>query len=120
MITIDITGIDHGILFTLLHNGSKAVRMGKLHEIPNMTIEQGKAIWDKGGPWSPTRGTRVPGEWPVKLDYVFGRPIKVTLHEKTLDWADAYDNDTGPDDDIPNPGHCQRVVDEARRLTKVP
>lgn len=78
---IDITGIDKAELLAALHNGTRALGMGVLHDIGrNMTKEEAAQFV---GPDQPTR-----------FDYFFGRPLKVDIGGDEL-YVGLYDRDAG-------------------------
>lgn len=104
---IDIKGLDKAELIQALHAGTRAVGMGVLHDRGPITVEQARAVLGGEGP-SGTNGPS-PRDGVVHLDYVAGRPIKVTLKGDALIGAWLYDRDS-PDGE----GSCQRVVDSVR------
>lgn len=85
---IDIKGLDKAAVLMALHNGTRPLGMGMLHNIGNMTIEQARKGIERCG---------------MSWDYCHGRPLKVDISGNSFDeWA--YDRDAGQ-------GAAQRAID---------
>lgn len=96
--TINIAGIDRVELFMALHNRATPLGLGFLHALPgDMTREQGEVLLARYGK---------PGA-DVSLDYVLGRPIKVSFIGDELRFEAGFDRDHGE-------GACAEVVKELR------
>lgn len=91
---IDITGIDKAALLAELHNGSRAMGMGALHDISrDMTTEEARVIITAGD----DRRRMFPGagiKRELYFDYVQGRPLKADLSGDEFNPA-LYDRDNG-------------------------
>lgn len=79
MQAIDITGIDKARLLKALHDNTRAMGMGALHDLK-------AAIDSVPKPYHPAIG--------LYFDYFHGRPLKVRLDGDTLD-VRLYDRDAG-------------------------
>lgn len=94
---IDITGIDRAELLTALHNGTKSIGLGVLHDRGDITVEQVQSdIDDNNGSFN--------------FDYYRGRPIKVFVRRSEpniLCRIDLYDRDSAP-------GRCKAIVESLR------
>lgn len=99
MSTIDINGIDKAKLLAALHNNTRALGMGFLHDKGPMSEEEAREIIA-----SCDNGLSI-----MWFDYVRGRPLKVGLKEGELLRADLYDRDAPGGE-----GSCQRIVDSLR------
>lgn len=95
---IDISGIDKAKLLAALHNGTAPQGLGFLQARGQMNETEAKQF---------ITTTRADGI--IHLDYVQGRPIKVTLDGNTLRRASLYDRDAPG-----GAGSCQRIVDSLR------
>lgn len=92
---IDIKGLDRVEVLRALYMGTRPMGMGILHDQPaGLTREEAKAHL--------ARCERPDGS--ARLDYVAGRPIKVTFRGDTIESPTQYDRDAGA-------GACQAVVD---------
>lgn len=91
---IDVSGIDKGDLLAALHNNTKPLGLGRLHDLKrDITGEEVR---------------KEMGEYLVDgrhIDYYHGRPIKIFFGD-AIDPA-MYDRDAGT-------GAFQRVVDKLR------
>jgi hypothetical protein len=93
MSDIDVSGIDHAALLAALHNGTKPLGLGALHDMGrDMTVEEAQTILDEQN-----------GKFD--FDYLKGRPLKVWIENDgvTLCRSDLYDRDT-------RPGACAAIV----------
>lgn len=98
MSTIDISGLDPEVLVLALWRGTRALGLGVIHDRDDLTVEQVRGVI--ASQQSKPGGT-------IRLDYVFGRPIKVTLDGNLLYHSALYDRDAGE-------GECARIVAELR------
>jgi hypothetical protein len=108
---IDIEGINQGELLAALYNNAKPVGLGWLHvDAATMTAEEAWEIINSGGESAHLRASGfvvLDGGADWRVDYVKGRPIKVSVKDNTLRKAWLYDRDHGE-------GACARVVAELR------
>lgn len=96
---IDISGIDPGALLAALHNGTRPLGLGRLHDIGrDMTPDEARAELKD---WPTQSGGR------YRFDYFHGRPLKVSFDDKILRGVGLYDRDAGD-------GACARAVAKAR------
>lgn len=85
--SIDIKGIDKGELLAALHNGTRPLGMGFMHDLGrDMTPEEGRKEFAEWPEWRP-------GE--KSFDYFHGRPLKVTFAGDELMHTRLYDRDAG-------------------------
>lgn len=101
---IDITGIDRVELIIALWANTHALGMGRLHDRPTLDPESVRSYIAKCEQL-PLHDGR------IKLDYVQGRPLKVTIKGNELHHWRLYDRDAGE-------GVAHRVV-ECLRQRKV-
>ena len=95
---IDIKGLDKVEVLRALYMGTRPLGLGILHDRPTgLTREEAKAAIEACA--------RPDGS--VRLDYVAGRPIKVTFLGDTIDSPARFDRDAGA-------GACQAAVDAVR------
>ncbi len=95
---IDIKGLDKVEVLRALYMGTRPLGLGILHDRPTgLTREEAKTAIDAC--------TRPDGS--VRLDYVAGRPIKVTFRGDAIDSPALFDRDAGA-------GACQAAVDALR------
>lgn len=99
---IDITGLSKAELLMELHNGTKAIGMGKLHDIGPMSLEQAQSEIAR----------RYTGDIPLKFDYVCGRPVKVDISGDVMKYAELYDRDAGN-------GAAANVVSKVRSRSQI-
>lgn len=97
---IDLDGVDEALLLVELYAGTRPLGMGHLHN------RQGGLTIDDAVAYVREFGDRR----SYRYDYVFGRPIKVSVdrNRQVLGRADLYDRDAGE-------GQCAAAVDRARR-----
>lgn len=96
---IDITGLTHAEVLAALYAQAKPMGLGRLGYVPGpMCLKEAQKIVDSFT--FPSHGNYSPA---VHLDYVYGRPIKVTLHENALRGALLYDRDNGE-------GQCAKII----------
>lgn len=98
---IDITGLPKAEVLAALHNATKAIGMGMMHDIGrDMTIEEAQACIDTGA------GETTARVGQYRFDYVNGRPLKVDITGDAFDptW---FDRDAGQ-------GAAQRAIDAIR------
>lgn len=90
---VDITGIDKAVLLVALYEGAAVLGLGALDRNAGrrLTVEEAKAILEKH----------------FRIDYLWGRPIKVDLSKDLVDPA-LYDRDAGE-------GAFARIVDELKQ-----
>lgn len=98
---LDIEHLDRVALLIALHAGTKALRLGRLHDQGPLTRERAIEYIE--------HVTRPNGM--VRFDYVDGRPIKVTFRGNDLEDAALYDRDAGE-------GKCARIVEEQREILR--
>lgn len=102
---IDISGLDEAAVIAALHNSTRALGMGMLHDIGrDITPEEVRADWDKQGEFG---GGKMFGEGSRSFGYFHGRPLKVTLRDGMLLGVRLYDRDAGE-------GRCAEVIAELR------
>ena len=111
METIDVSGIPRAELLVELYNQASPLGLGFLQaRAEAMNIGQAQALIDGNEVESDYGGLhpnqdRHPDK-PVSFDYLYGRPLKITLNGNELNpWA--YDRDQGQ-------GAAQRAVDAVR------
>lgn len=93
MTKLDIKGIDKAELLAALHNGTRALGMGILHDIcRDMTKEEAARILAETG--------------QTRFDYLLGRPLKVDIGGDEM-FAGLYDRDAGD-------GAAERIVSRLR------
>lgn len=108
--TINIAGLDKAAILAALHNGTRALGMGRLHDIGrDLTVEEARTIMGIGDD-----STQMFGDMGRKrelyFDYVQGRPIKVDLSGDEFDpWL--YDRDAGQ-------GAAARAIAKLRETSK--
>lgn len=96
--SIKINPTDPAHVIAALHAGTKALGLGVMHDKGDLTPEQVREIF---GDY--LNGRRYKGRVEIFLDYVTGRPIKVSLLLDDdglvveVDRPDLYDRDAGPD-----------------------
>lgn len=89
---IDIEGLTKAQVLKALHDGTRAIGMGMLHDLGrDMTLEEAERL---------TRGD-------LYFDYVSGRPLKVDLNGDSFD-PRLYDRDAGE-------GRAEAVVSALRQ-----
>jgi hypothetical protein len=89
---IDIGGLDKAEVLAALHNNTRAVGLGRLHDRGDVTADDVRPQFEDRS--------------RLYFDYVFGRPIKVDLSGDSFDPV-LYDRDAGP-------GSARRAIDELR------
>ncbi len=98
--SIDITGLDVAEVILALHNNTSPLGLGFLHARDDVTIEDVREFL--------RNGSEAPGQWgPMRVDYMFGRPIKVNVPETGVIDLWQYNRDAGA-------GVGQRVIAELR------
>lgn len=102
---IDITGVDKVKLLLELVHGTRPIGVGVI--VAMRLRASGIGFNEQLALELLETGKREDGSFRLDLDYVQGRPIKVTLMETKLIHAWLYDRDAGE-------GACQRAVDKAR------
>lgn len=96
--TIDITGLDEYAVVAALHNGTRALGMGALHDLcRDMTADEARTELE---------ARRVTGK-PMRFDYYHGRPLKVSVGDGKISGVWLYDRVAGT-------GKCRAVVDKLR------
>ncbi len=98
---IDISGIDRRILLDELHQGTRALGMGMLHDKRRLSDEDLNVYLDEDRA----------RDGALHFDYVCGRPVKVTFDNDTLEGAALYDRDAGD-------GACAAAVARAKERSK--
>lgn len=87
---MNISGIDKARLIQELHNNaphSPTGTIARFHDLGrDMTYEEAKHVLEG---WNHDRGE-------IRLDYLSGRPLKVTITDDELINARLYDRDAGP------------------------
>lgn len=79
----NISGIDKAELLAALYNGTKALGMGKHHDLGrDMTVEEAQTVIDS------CKGV-------LFFDYLYGRPIKTDIRFDKTNFR-LYDRDTHP------------------------
>jgi hypothetical protein len=96
--TIDISDLDEAAVIAALHNGTRALGMGMLHDIcrdisPDEVREELPEYRDRNG--------------GLRLDYFHGRPLKVDIANGKLFGEWLYDRDAGE-------GRCREVLAKLR------
>lgn len=106
---IDIKGLSEAAVIAALHNGTRPLGFGKLHDLGrDMTLEEAQSVVD----WADK------GTGQLRFDYVQGRPLKVIIERGAglLHRPDLYDMDCPTGD-----GSCANIIDRLRLLaTGVP
>jgi hypothetical protein len=113
--TVDITGIDKGVLLAELFNNAGIAGLGFLQAgrgPEQMSHDQGREIVaraladDSEADHARMFGQSVLGRRPLYFDYLYGRPLKTDLGNDQVDpWG--YDRDHGQ-------GALQKLVDGLR------
>ena len=93
---IDIKGIDRAELLAALYRNTKAVGLGRQHDIGEMSLDDAE--------FEIILSTR---NGVASFDYVHGRPIKVQFNNERLWDEEIYDR-------YLKPGTCAAVVDRLR------
>lgn len=88
---IDISDLDEAEVIAALHNGTRALGMGMLHDIGRITAEQVRADLDKEGEFG--GGFLVNGM--RRFDYFHGRPLKPSIGNGKINSLALYDRDAG-------------------------
>lgn len=103
--SISIAGVDKVKLIQELYRGTSPLGMGFLHDVGDLTDEQARGVLnlETGGVYNPE--PRPDGA--ISLDYVYGRPFKIKIHENELEGEWLYDRDAGA-------GRCAAAVERAR------
>lgn len=93
-IKISIAGLDRAAVLAALHNHTRAIGLGALHDLHrDMTVDEAKAIIERGHDSAAMFGKR-PSEPQLYFDYVQGRPLKIDITGDEFDpWL--YDRDAG-------------------------
>lgn len=102
---VSFRGVDLAVLVHALYYGTRAQGMGRIHDRPDLTVDEVRAEITR------CIHTRPPGpdRQRVVIDYYHGRPLKVKIDLGTLEFdAKLYDRDAGE-------GAAARVVAELRR-----
>jgi hypothetical protein len=95
---VSFAGIDPAELVHALYLATRPLGMGHLHDKPNLTVDEVRAVISK-----------CEDNGLVYFDYLFGRPLKLTLELKEERFRHRlYDRDAGA-------GCAQEVVDDLRR-----
>lgn len=95
---INIEGIDRAELLAALHNGTRPLGMGFLHDLKrDMTKAEATEILAQ----------HTDGHGDAHFDYVCGRPLKVWFSRNTLQGAWLFDRDSSP-------GKCQAIIEALR------
>jgi hypothetical protein len=89
---IDVAGLDRAEILVALHERTRAIGLGKLHDRPLSLAE--------------ARGLALSQDF----DYVNGRPLKIWFRGDRLYGAALYDRDCPL-----GPGSCQRIIDALKR-----
>lgn len=98
---LDISGIDKAELLAALHNNTRALGMGRIHDLKrDLTVEEGRNIL-RSKEEQLSKLHNFTGE--MHFDYLQGRPLKVTFKDATLRGVELYDRDAGA-------GMCELVV----------
>lgn len=91
---IDITNLPKPAVLAALHNGTRAIGMGSLHDIHrDMTPEEAASCFERGDDATSMFG-KFGGSRPMYFDYLYGRPLKVDLLGDSFD-PRLYDRDAG-------------------------
>jgi hypothetical protein len=110
---VSYEGLEEGLVLHALYHGTRAMGWGALHDNSSFSLEDARSWFSDGpaeGEFEPGLGYNRRREGHiVRLDYVAGRPIKVTFDTKakTIDRDDLYDCDAGR-------GACARIIDHLR------
>lgn len=111
---IDVSDIPQAELLAELYNRAQVMGMGFLQRRAEpMTVEQAQALLDGRDAETDYGGSKAQDRGPNKpayFDYVYGKPLKVSIDGKTLR-AYLYDRDQGD-------GAAQRAVDAIRARKK--
>lgn len=95
---VSFAGIDPAELVHALYLATRPLGMGHLHDKPNVTVDEIREVISERD-----------DEGRVHFDYLFGRPLKLTLELKEERFRHRlYDRDAGA-------GCAQDVVDDLRR-----
>lgn len=99
MSDISYEGLDEAELIVALHAGTRPLGMGFLHDKEVTLADAREYMAEQISRYSPNETV------VYRFDYLFGRPIKVSLDTKNkiILRADLYDRDAGE-------GACQRIV----------
>lgn len=85
---IDITGLDPAEVLLALYHGTTELGMGALQARSNVTVDDARELL--------RFGSKDPGfSAPMRVDYMFGRPIKVNFSESGIIDVRLYDRDAG-------------------------
>ena len=98
--SLNIEGLDRAELLAALHNGTRALGLGALHDLGRpMTREEAQREID----------ARALPNGDVRFDYVQGRPIKVAFRGGELLHERLFDRDAPGGD-----GSCSRIIEKLR------
>lgn len=90
MADIDITGLDKAAVLAALHNGTRPLGMGFLHDLGrDMTTAEAQEHIDRA-----TDDMGLDRRDALRFDYLCGRPLKVNLSGDSFD-PRLYDRDAG-------------------------
>ncbi len=91
---VSIAGMDKAVVLAALDNGTRAIGMGRLHDIGgNMSVDKARQI--------------IGDNTRLYFDYVCGRPLKVDISGDSFD-PRLYDRDAGS-------GVAALVIERARK-----
>lgn len=93
---VDISGMDKAVVLAALHNGTRAIGMGTLHDLGrDITVEEAQTDLDRCNPER------------LYFDYYHGRPLKVDITGDEIPREDLYDRDS-------RQGACANAIAKAR------
>lgn len=85
---IDITGLDPAEVLLALYQGTTELGLGFTQARTDVTVDDAREVLTYG---SPDPGLSA----PMRVDYMFGRPIKVSFGESGVIDLRLYDRDAG-------------------------
>ena len=99
---IDISGLSKAAVLAALHNHTRAMGMGILHDLGrDITEAEAQEVIDRD-----VDDIGMPRKSALRFDYFLGRPLKVNLEGDSFDpWL--YDRDAGE-------GMARRAIDSIR------
>ncbi len=98
MSALSYAGIDEAVLIHALYHGTQALGMGRLHDRPELTVDEIMEHVLGAEPLAPM----------IRFDYLAGRPLKTSIDTVAKTFTTRlYDRDAGE-------GAAQRIVDRLR------
>lgn len=94
---VNIAGLDKAAVLAALHNGTRALGMGVLHDIGrDLTVEEARFCIEERGDDVKAMFGDVAGRSNdgIYFDYLLGRPLKVDIGGDEFD-PSLYDRDAG-------------------------